>query len=128
MRELMKRRAELQDLIEAERCRLEHASVKTVRQSLEKHLKMLAKELAAIEKEIQALAKSDDEFSRRAGLMQTVTGVGAVTAYTLLAFMPAHSCVKLSCKNEKPGRRKCLIAACPFCILYDRNALETKRE
>jgi transposase len=88
LRELMKRRAELQDLIEAERCRLEHASVKMVRQSLEKHLKMLSKELAAIEKEIQALAKSDDEFSRRAGLMQTVTGVGAVTAYTLLAFMP----------------------------------------
>jgi transposase len=88
LRELMKRRAELQDIIEAERCRLEHASVRAVRQSLERHLKMLDKELAAIEKEIEALARGDGELSHRARLMQTVTGIGAVTAYTLLAFMP----------------------------------------
>jgi transposase len=88
LREFMGRRAELQDMIEAERARLEHTSVKAVRQSLEKHLKMLDKELAAIEKEIEALACRDEEFSHRARLMQTVTGVGEVTARTLLAFMP----------------------------------------
>ena len=43
LREFMGRRAELQDMIEAERARLDHASVKAVRQSLEKHLKMLDK-------------------------------------------------------------------------------------
>jgi transposase len=88
LRELMGRRAELQDIIESERCRLEHASVKAVRQSLEKHLKMLDQELAAIETEIEALVRKDGEFSQRARLMQTVTGIGAVTAYSLLAFMP----------------------------------------
>ncbi len=88
LRELMGRRAELQDMIEAERARLDHTRVKAVRQSLEKHLKMLDKELAAIEKEIETLACGDEEFSHRAELMQTVTGVGEVTARTLLAFMP----------------------------------------
>jgi len=88
LRELMSRRAALQDMIGAEQCRLEHASLKTVRQSLEKHLKMLDKELAAIEKEIEALARRDAVLNHRAKLMQTVTGVGSVTAYTLLAFMP----------------------------------------
>ncbi len=88
LRELMGRRAELQDMIEAEQCRLEHVSLKAVRRSLEKHLKMLNKELLAIEKEIEALARGDAGLSHRARLMQTVTGVGSVTAYTLLAFMP----------------------------------------
>ena len=88
LRELVGRRAELQDMIEAEQARMEHVSVKAVRQSLEKHLKMLDKELAAIEKEIKALTGRDEELSHRAGLMQTVTGIGPVTAHTLLAFMP----------------------------------------
>ena len=94
LRELMGRRAELQDMIEAERARMEHASVKAVRQSLEKHVKTLDKELAAIEKEIEALTSRDEEFSHRAALMQTVTGVGAVTARTLLAFMPELGSVR----------------------------------
>jgi transposase len=88
LRELMGRRAGLQDMIGAEQGRLERASLKTVRQSLEKHLKMLDKELLAIEKEIEALARRDEALNHRASLMQTVTGVGSVTAYTLLAFMP----------------------------------------
>ncbi len=88
LRELMGRRAELQDMIEAEQCRLEHVSLKPVRLSLEKHLKMLNKELLAIEKEIKAAARGDEVLNHRAKLMQTVTGVGSVTAYTLLAFMP----------------------------------------
>jgi len=88
LRELMGRRAELQDMIGAEQARMEHVRTEAVLKSLEKHLKLLDKELAAIEKEIEALTAKDLAFSRRAGLMQTVTGVGAVTACTLLAFMP----------------------------------------
>jgi len=88
LRELMDRRAVLRDMIGAERCRLEHASLKAVRQSLEKHLKMLNNEFLAIEKEIEALAKSGTVLDRRIRLMQTLAGVGSVTAHTLLAFMP----------------------------------------
>lgn len=88
LRELMDRRSVLQDMIGAEHCRLEHVSVKAVRESLEKHLKMLNKELSAIEKEIEATARRDAELSHRAKLMQTLAGVGSVTAYMLLAFLP----------------------------------------
>jgi transposase len=88
LRELMGRRAELQTMIGAEQGRLEHAALKAVRRSLEKHLRMLEKELLAIEKEIKALARRDEALSRHAELMQTLCGVGSVTALTLLAFMP----------------------------------------
>jgi len=88
LRELMGRRSEIQGMIGAEQCRMEHATLKAVRRSLEKHLGALNKEFAALEKEIEALASSYEALSHRAKLMQTVAGVGPVTAYTLLAFMP----------------------------------------
>jgi transposase len=59
LRELMGRRAELQDMIQAGRCRLEHASLKAVRQSLEKHLNRLNNALLAVGKEIEALTRRD---------------------------------------------------------------------
>ena len=59
-----------------------------MRQSVERHIKLLDKELRAIEAEIAALTRSDADLHRRDKLMQTVTGVGDVTAYTLNAFMP----------------------------------------
>ena len=96
LRAFMARRAELQDMIHAERCRLEHVDVKAVRKSLERHVTMLNQELAAIEKELEALAKRDAEFSHRASLMQTLTGVGPVTAYMLLAFLPELGAVPAS--------------------------------
>jgi transposase len=103
LRALMGRRAELQDIIGAERCRLEQASLKAVRQSLEKHLRMLDKELAAIAKEIEALARRDAQMSQRAGLMQTLAGVGSVTAYTLLAFMPELGSIPASAAAALAG-------------------------
>jgi transposase len=88
LRELVERRSELQDMIEAEECRLEHNSQQAVRQSIERHMKLLGKELCAIAAEIKALIRSDAALKRRDKLMQTLTGVGDVTAYTVAAFMP----------------------------------------
>jgi transposase len=88
LRELMRRRAELQDMLEAEQCRLEHVTLKAVRRGLEKHLEMLRKELRVLEKEIEALTCQDEELNHRATLMQTLVGVGPITAFSLLAFLP----------------------------------------
>ena len=59
----MGRRAELKDMIQAETCRLEHASLEAVRLSLERHLAALKGQLALIEKEIRALARRDEAFN-----------------------------------------------------------------
>jgi transposase len=88
LRALMGRRAELKDMIQAETCRLEHASLKAVRVSLENHLAALKDQLALIEKEIRALTRRDEAFDKRSRLMQTLAGIGAVASQTILAFFP----------------------------------------
>jgi transposase len=84
----MGRRAELKDMIQAETCRIEHASLKAVRVSLESHLAALKEQLALIEKEIRTLTRHDEAFHKRSRLMQTLAGIGAVASQTILAFLP----------------------------------------
>lgn len=86
LRRLHGRRKELQDMVFAERHRLEHATAE--RSSLKRIIKVLDKELKKIEAEIDRLIETDDGFRRNAELMQTVTGVGPVTAAVMLAYMP----------------------------------------
>lgn len=88
LRALMGRRTELKDMIQAETCRIEHASLKAVRVSLESHLAALKEQLALIEKEIRTLTRRDEAFNKRSRLMQTLAGIGAVAAQTILAFLP----------------------------------------
>lgn len=88
LRALMGRRSELKDMIQAETCRLEHASLKAVRVSLENHLAALKNQLALIEKDIRALTRRDEAFNHQSRLMQTLAGIGAVASQTILAFLP----------------------------------------
>ena len=84
----MRRRTELKDMIQAEACQLEHASLKAVRVSLENHLAALKDQLALIEKGIRALTRRDEAFDRKSRLMQTLAGIEAVASQTILAFLP----------------------------------------
>lgn len=88
LRALMGRRTELKDMIQAETCRIEHASLKAVRVSLESHLAALKDQLALIEKEIRTLTRRDEAFNKRSRLLQTLAGIGAVASQTILAFLP----------------------------------------
>jgi transposase len=88
LRALMGRRAEIKEMIQAETCRLDHAALQAVRVSLQSHLAMLKSQLAVIEKEIRALTRRDQQFNHRSKLMQTLAGIGAVAAQTILAFCP----------------------------------------
>ncbi len=92
LRRLQGRRKELQGMLLAEKCRLEHAGAE--RPSLKRMIKVLDKELERIEAEIPTLIKADDIFRRNAELMQTVTGIGPVTAANMLAYMPELGQVK----------------------------------
>lgn len=128
------RRSELQAMIVAETCRLEHAVHATVAKSLKMQLKSLKSALSAIEAEIAEVVASSEALKSKMVLMRSVAGVGPVTATTLLAYLPDigqltkgqaarltglapindDSGKKLGARHIEPGRqaiKKCLFMA-----------------
>jgi len=88
LKALQGRRSELQAMIMAENNRLEHACNATVLKSLKAHIKALKAAMAAIEAEIAELVRSNEALKSKTDLMRSVSGVGPVTATTLLAYLP----------------------------------------
>lgn len=81
------RRRQLQAMIVAERNRAAMARP-SVRQQIERHLRWLEEELAAVEAALDQQVIVDDGRRERAGLLQSVPGVGPVLIRTLLAELP----------------------------------------
>lgn len=86
--QLVARRRQLIDLRTAEKCRLETASSSVVVKSVRGVIEQLDKFVRRIEKELSELVESDDQLQCRSRTLQTVPGVGAVTAATLVAELP----------------------------------------
>jgi transposase len=85
---LVARRRQLVELRTAESNRLASARTAAVRASIDKVLKTLKAEIAAVDQAIQQLVKSDDEWKGKAQVLQSVPGIGPVTATTLIAEVP----------------------------------------
>lgn len=88
LQQLAVRRRQLIDLRTAEKNRLPLARSKSVIQSIRDTIKQLQETILQIEKEINGLVESDDRLQSQATLMQSVPGIGAVTAASLLAELP----------------------------------------
>lgn len=84
--ELMDRRTQLSDFLAMEKNHLEKAS-SAMRKKIQITLRHLTKQIENIEAEIQALIKSDTDMKRQSDTLQTVKGVGPVTAWTVLAYL-----------------------------------------
>lgn len=83
----MDRRQQLKEEITREKNRIQNCS-KLLHKSHEKHLRFLEKEVAVIEATIKRLIKEDPAMTQKQAILTEVVGVGAVTAQTLLAFLP----------------------------------------
>jgi transposase len=85
---LVTRRRQLVELHTAEENRLQQASQKSVLQSLQKMLEVIDRQLKGVEKRITELLQSDDDWRQKIELLQSVAGVGPVTAAALVAELP----------------------------------------
>ena len=88
LQDLVARRRQLLEMQTIESNHREHASTRAAKQSIANVLDLLKAQIAAIEKAIAKLVESDDEWRGQAELLQSVPGVGPVTAATLIADLP----------------------------------------
>lgn len=88
LRDLAARRRQLVEALQAERCRAQLASAPVIRTSLEQVIAALRHSLDTLEAEIDRIVAADPVSAELAALLQTVKGIGRVTAVTLIADLP----------------------------------------
>jgi transposase len=86
--ELVLRRRQLCQLIQAEHHRRRRCAEPELRRSLEEHLAWLEQEVGRVERLIEAAVAAVPDGMRRADLLAAVPGIGKATVATLLALLP----------------------------------------
>lgn len=104
--QLVLRRRQVSEMLVAESNRL-GSSYGAIRKHIEKHIQYLEKNLLLIEEELTAEIKKSPVWEEKMELMQTMKGIGKVTARTLLAELP-----ELGHVNHK--RIAALVGLAPF--------------
>jgi transposase len=85
---LVERRQQLIEMRTAETNRLDTAGEAEARKMIQKHCQWLEKQILEIEQAIEETICSNEDMSRKAQRIQSVKGLGKVSASTLLAVMP----------------------------------------
>jgi transposase len=88
LQDVVTRRRQLVELRTIELNRHKQAHNAKAKRSIDKVLKCLNSEIADIEKTIAKLIDADDDWRRKAQLLETVIGVGAKTSNLLVAELP----------------------------------------
>lgn len=106
LQELVVRRRQLVDIRSAEKARRDTAA-KAVLPSIDRHIAYLNKEIEDTDMEIGALIASNSQWKSDDAILRSVTGVGPITASTLLTLLPELG--KLSHKQTNA-----LVGVAPF--------------
>lgn len=85
---LVTRRRQLVGLRSVEKMRRPQAFHKTACRSIDKVLKMLDQQIAALDKAIARLIEADDDWRAKRDLIESVPGIGPTTSATLVAELP----------------------------------------
>jgi transposase len=107
MRELVRRRARLLEVLQLSRQHAQHLTLPALRRQSAPLVRQVRRQIAAVEKEIQKVVADEAWLSQRARQMQSVSGVGPATAAVLLAERP-----ELGTLNR--GQAAALAGVAPF--------------
>lgn len=107
VRALNQRRSDILEMINKESNRIQHPSQIHCKKELKKHISFLDKALIKIDCEIECLIKNNASLAKKAAIIQSVPGVGKVTAATLIGYLP-----ELGTINDK--EIAALVGVAPF--------------
>lgn len=85
---LVKRRAQVVEMLTQERNRLQQSRDETTREAIQESINFLKKQEVSLLKQISKYVKSDHANKRKIEIMDSVKGVGIVTLSTLLSQLP----------------------------------------
>ena len=114
LREMVTRRRQLVDALQAERCRAALASAEIVRKGLAMIVATIETALDELESAIEAHIDADDDLTQTAKALRSLKGVGPVTVQTLLGELPElgrlngkeiAALVGLAPKTKESGKR-----------------------
>jgi transposase len=88
LQDLVSRRQQLVEMLSSERNRLGSVRRPKGREDIEAHIEWLKARIKGLEQEIQAHLNASEQWQAQVELIQSVPGVGQVTASTLLALLP----------------------------------------
>lgn len=88
LRDFVIRRCELIKMLIAEKARLKSPSAKNYAKSIKKILAAFEKEIERIEQDIAALTKQVAKFEFKAKILQSIPGLGNITAFSILSTVP----------------------------------------
>ncbi len=88
LKALIARRRQLIDIRVAEKNHLEHADDKFISRSINQNIKRLNKEIEQLDCKIDEIALQDEEVKRKIDILQTVPGIGILTATIIATNLP----------------------------------------
>lgn len=88
LRDLVTRRRQLTDMLQAERCRLATTRCDALKESLGAVIAALSTSLDAIEQQLLERIETQPDLARLSTLLQSLHGVGPITAMVLIADLP----------------------------------------
>lgn len=112
---LVTRRRQLIDMRTAEKNRLASCTVKHIRESIEKVIRVLSQQIKDVDDELDTTMRSSPVWRAKEDLLSSATGVGKTTSRTLLAHLPElgrlnrreiAALVGLAPFNNDSGQRK----------------------
>jgi len=90
---LIARRRQLQDMLVAERQRLERATAKPVCRDLRQHIRWLGRRVDDVDADIDRTIQRSPAWRVKDDLLQSMPGIGPTVARTLLAELPELGCL-----------------------------------
>lgn len=87
LRDHMDRRNQITEDLTRKKNRLEKAP-EAIQDWIRSHIEMLKRQLKEVESVIKEIIDADNTMSQSSAVIESVKGVGAVTSWTLLAFLP----------------------------------------